>query len=144
MPLAPQSVLGGPNPNPNHHPHRRCLAGAAILLPKHEVEAMLDAASARDGEVYWRAITLRLGKIEFNANDGLDQVELALIAGEFASSFDADGDGMTTVAEIARQLRSRVRVRVSASASASSAQESGRAWPVGRGIRAWPGLRGLA
>jgi len=79
---------------------RRCLAGAAILLPKHDVEAMLDAASARDGEVYWRAITLRLGKIEFNANDGLDQVELALIAGEFSSSFDADGDGMTTVAEI--------------------------------------------
>ncbi len=79
MPLAPQSVLGGPNPNPNHHPHRRCLAGAAILLPKHEVEAMLDAASARDGEVYWRAITLRLGKIEFNANDGLDQVAPRLI-----------------------------------------------------------------
>lgn len=122
------------------------MAGASILLPMAEVEAMLNKASGIDGEVYWRAITQRLGQIEFNANDGLDQVELALIAGEFASSFDADGDGMTTVAEIARQLRSRVRVRVSASASASasSAQESGRAWPVGRGIRAWPGLRGLA
>lgn len=89
------------------HP-RRCLAGASILLPLAEVEAMLDKASAIDGEVYWRAITQRLGQIEFNANDGLDQVELALIAGEFASSFDADGDGMTTVAEIARELRARV------------------------------------
>lgn len=79
---------------------RRCLAGASILLPMAEVEAMLDKASAIDGEVYWRAITQRLGAIEFNANDGLDQVELSLIAGEFASFFDADGDGMTTVAEI--------------------------------------------
>jgi Ca2+-binding EF-hand superfamily protein len=79
---------------------RRCLAGAGILLPRVEVEAMLDQASARNGEIYWRAITLRLGKIEFNANDGLDQVELALIAGEFASVFDNDGDGYTTVQEI--------------------------------------------
>ena len=79
---------------------RRCLAGAGILLPRAEVEAMLDEAAARNGEVYWRAITLRLSKIQFNANDGLDQVELSLIAGEFASSFDADSDGYTTVDEI--------------------------------------------
>ena len=84
------------------------MAGASILLPMAEVEAMLDKASAIDGEVYWRAITQRLGAIEFNANDGLDQVELSLIAGEFASFFDADGDGMTTVAEIARERRARV------------------------------------
>jgi len=79
---------------------RRCLAGAGILLPRAEIEAMLDAAAARDGEIYWRAVTLRLGRIEFNANDGLDAVELALVAGEFASVIDNDGDGHTTVAEI--------------------------------------------
>ena len=49
-----------------------------------------------------------LHRRRFNADDGLDQVELALIAGEFASSFDADGDGYTTVDEIASQARSRV------------------------------------
>lgn len=43
---------------------RRCLAGSGILLPRAEVEAMLDTAAARDGEIYWRAITLRLSKIE--------------------------------------------------------------------------------
>ena len=79
---------------------RRCLAGAGILLPRAEVESMLNEAMARDGEIYWRAITLRLSKIEFNANDGLDAVELSLIAGEFASAFDNDSDGFTTVAEI--------------------------------------------
>ena len=115
------------------------MAGAAILLPKHEVEAMLDAASARDGEVYWRAITLRLGKIEFNANDGLDQVELALIAGEFASSFDADGDGMTTVAEIARQLRSRVRVRLGLGLGPAPLKSQARPGLAG-GARFGPGL----
>jgi hypothetical protein len=87
------------------HP-RRCLAGSSILLPRAEVEAMLDQASSIDGEVYWRAITQRLSKIEFNANDGLDRVELALIASEFASMFDADGDGQATISEIARELRS--------------------------------------
>lgn len=84
---------------------RRCLAGSSILLPRAEVEAMLDQASSIDGEVYWRAITQRLSKIEFNANDGLDRVELALIASEFASMFDADGDGQATISEIARELR---------------------------------------
>lgn len=79
---------------------RRCLAGASILLPMAEVEAMLNQASSIDGEVYWRAITQRLSKIEFNANDGLDRVELALIASEFASMFDADGDGKATINEI--------------------------------------------
>jgi len=79
---------------------RRCLAGSGILLPHAEVETMLNAAAAQDGEIYWRSITLRLARIEFNANDGLDQVELSLIAGEFASAFDADGDGATTVKEI--------------------------------------------
>ena len=107
---------------------RRCLAGASILLPMSEVEEMLNKASAIDGEVYWRAITQRLGAIEFNANDGLDRVELALIAGEFASSFDADGDGMTTVAEIVRELRARVGPGL-----------SGGAWPEAlRGLEGSP------
>ena len=75
------------------------------MLPMAEVEAMLNQASSIDGEVYWRAITQRLSKIEFNANDGLDRVELALIASEFASMFDADGDGKATINEIARELR---------------------------------------
>ena len=86
-----------------------------------EVEAMLDQASSIDGEVYWRAITQRLSKIEFNANDGLDRVELALIASEFASMFDVDGDGKATINEIARELR----------AGRGLARALGAAWPGG-------------
>ena len=44
--------------------------------------------------MYWRVVIGHLKRIKFNANDGLDEVELALIAAEFASIFDADGDGI--------------------------------------------------
>ena len=42
----------------------------------------------------WRVVIGHLKRIKFNPNDGLDEVELALIAAEFASVFDADGDGI--------------------------------------------------
>ena len=87
------------------------LRSAPAERPRRAVLARVSTSPAdtspaeEDGEVYWRAITQRLSKIEFNANDGLDRVELALIASEFASMFDADGDGKATINEIAREPR---------------------------------------
>ena len=53
-----------------------------------------DPSPMKEGDVYWRVVIGHLKRIKFNPNDGLDEVELALIAAEFASVFDADGDGI--------------------------------------------------
>ena len=52
-----------------------------------------DPSPMKEGDVYWRVVIGHLKRIKFNPNDGLDEVELALIAAEFAV-FDADGDGI--------------------------------------------------
>ena len=60
------------------------------------------------------------------------QVELSLIAGEFASAFDADGDGATTVKEIAaRSGQESGRVCAAAKIASRVPQKLPRVFPLG-------------
>ena len=80
----------------------KCLERADIVLPDKYVKKIIaqsqlpdpDPSPMKEGDVYWRVVIGHLKRIKFNPNDGLDEVELALIAAEFASVFDADGDGI--------------------------------------------------
>lgn len=69
---------------------RRCMYGNSGMTP--------NVGDCTD--VYWRAITLELGKIKFDAKDGLDEVELSQLAQEFSHIFDTNGDGNVEAEEV--------------------------------------------
>ena len=88
---------------------RNALAAANIQLPDAYVKKLISAASYNGPgkDVYWRAITLILSKINFLATDGVSEVELALIADEIRATnastfFDAGRDGRVDASDIHR------------------------------------------
>lgn len=98
---------------------RPALIRAGMRLPDVYVKKVIAEASFGHGDggghvckdVYWRGVTLHLSKIKFFAMDGLDEIELSLVADEITSGsaaaiFDEDGDGRVEAHEVAEVFKS--------------------------------------